>query len=226
MARRAVRLRRVRRSPYPCSGRRVVCHPMAQRRHGCLYRSLTKRTTEMQKPIFILISAIAFATCGANAQLQESDQEHEQEKVKYTCPMHPEVVKDHPGECPKCGMTLVPIKPGRKRPTSNSERIREQAAQRSTSNETHPAHASSSTHEMQMAMQSSVNLADPMSRESSGTSWVPDSTPMYGKMFMFDDDMLMLHGAIFPRYTNVSPRRGDDRIDAPKWVMAMFSRSF
>jgi hypothetical protein len=25
-----------------------------------------------------------------------------------------------------------------------------------------------------------------------------------GKMFMFGDDMLMLYGAIFPRYTNVS----------------------
>jgi hypothetical protein len=72
-------------------------------------------------------------------------------------------------------------------------------------------------------MQSSVNIADPMSRESSGTSWVPDSTPMYGKMFMFGDDMLMLHGAIFPRYTNVSTRRGDDRIDAPNWIMGMYS---
>jgi Cu+-exporting ATPase len=27
----------------------------------------------------------------------------------YTCPMHPEVVKDGPGDCPKCGMALVPI---------------------------------------------------------------------------------------------------------------------
>ena len=27
----------------------------------------------------------------------------------YTCPMHPEVRKDHPGECPKCGMTLEPL---------------------------------------------------------------------------------------------------------------------
>jgi len=26
----------------------------------------------------------------------------------YTCPMHPEVVSDHPGRCPKCGMALVP----------------------------------------------------------------------------------------------------------------------
>lgn len=25
----------------------------------------------------------------------------------YTCPMHPEVQKDEPGECPICGMDLV-----------------------------------------------------------------------------------------------------------------------
>jgi membrane fusion protein, copper/silver efflux system len=29
------------------------------------------------------------------------------EKVVYTCPMHPEVISDKPGECPKCGMDLV-----------------------------------------------------------------------------------------------------------------------
>src|SRR5664279_4143671 len=26
----------------------------------------------------------------------------------YTCPMHPEVQQDHPGDCPKCGMPLEP----------------------------------------------------------------------------------------------------------------------
>ena len=81
-------------------------------------------------------------------------------------------------------------------------------------------------HDMGMSMQSSVNIADPMSRESSGTAWNPDSTPMYGYMKMFGDDMLMLHGGIFPRYTNVSSRRGDDRIDAPNWIMAMYSHPF
>ncbi|MGB6114036.1 MAG: HAD-IC family P-type ATPase, partial [Comamonas sp.] len=29
----------------------------------------------------------------------------------YTCPMHPEVQQDHPGNCPKCGMSLEPVIP-------------------------------------------------------------------------------------------------------------------
>ena len=29
----------------------------------------------------------------------------------YTCPMHPEIRQDHPGNCPKCGMSLEPVMP-------------------------------------------------------------------------------------------------------------------
>ncbi|MGB4973670.1 MAG: heavy metal translocating P-type ATPase, partial [Cyclobacteriaceae bacterium] len=30
--------------------------------------------------------------------------------MQYTCPMHPEIIKDEPGSCPICGMDLVPLK--------------------------------------------------------------------------------------------------------------------
>ncbi len=33
--------------------------------------------------------------------------ETKSEKDTYTCPMHPEVISDKPGKCPKCGMQLV-----------------------------------------------------------------------------------------------------------------------
>ena len=89
----------------------------------------TAATTEdrkMQKRIFILISATTLAITAA-AQVgaidpfgsrsgqalsrpgseHDYEQQHEK-KQKYTCPMHPEVITDHPGNCPKCGMTLVP----------------------------------------------------------------------------------------------------------------------
>jgi hypothetical protein len=124
---------------------------------------------------------------------------------EYTCVMHPEVIKDGPGKCPRCGMELVPVK----KPAPQT------SAPRHAHDDKMPAHA--------MMMPSSVNIADPMSRESSGTSWVPDSTPGYAKMFMFGNDMLMLHGGAFPRYVNASTSRGDDRIDGPNWFMAMYS---
>ena len=168
--------------------------------------------------------SVAAATYSAASEQEKSQ--------KYTCPMHPEVISELPGNCPKCGMKLVPLAE-HKRPTPN--------VQPSTSN--HQSHMSHKSHEMHMPshgghemhppsrnsgaagmeMHSSIDLAEPMSREGSGTSWLPDSSPMYARMFMFGDNMLMLHGAIFPRYTNVSTRRGDDRIDAPNWFMAMYS---
>jgi len=197
---------------------------------GIAQHSHHEHETEQEHP-----PSVAKATSGAAG---------EQEKTqKYTCPMHPEVITDHPGNCPKCGMKLVLIKKGEHR-MSNAERSTSKvgtidpnrprhehdhpppvtAATHGTAGEHEKMHPPShGGHEMQMEMPSTIDLADPMSREASGTSWIPDSSPMYGRMFMFGENMLMLHGGIFPRYTNVSTRRGDDRIDAPNWFMAMFS---
>src|SRR5262245_21991332 len=36
---------------------------------------------------------------------------HRHEEV-WTCPMHPDVVRDQPGPCPSCGMALEPRTPG------------------------------------------------------------------------------------------------------------------
>jgi Cu(I)/Ag(I) efflux system membrane fusion protein len=36
----------------------------------------------------------------------------EKKGPRYTCPMHPTIVQDHPGECPICGMQLVRMQEG------------------------------------------------------------------------------------------------------------------
>jgi len=38
-----------------------------------------------------------------------------EEKILYTCPMHPQIVQDKPGDCPICGMKLVPMEKEKKK---------------------------------------------------------------------------------------------------------------
>src|SRR5580765_7063078 len=40
--------------------------------------------------------------------------------TQWTCPMHPEIVRDAPGSCPICGMALEPLMPSRS-PVPNPE---------------------------------------------------------------------------------------------------------
>ncbi|MGE0765811.1 MAG: heavy metal translocating P-type ATPase [Hyphomicrobiaceae bacterium] len=45
----------------------------------------------------------------AKARAAADEKNAEPQGILYTCPMHPEVVQDGPGTCPKCGMALEPM---------------------------------------------------------------------------------------------------------------------
>jgi hypothetical protein len=76
----------------------------------------------MKKTIlaFLFIAALIFIACTSGSSFESkkdsatiismSDSSKMVSAVKYTCTMHPEVISDTPGHCPKCGMTMVPIK--------------------------------------------------------------------------------------------------------------------
>ncbi|MBA3007027.1 MAG: efflux RND transporter periplasmic adaptor subunit [Proteobacteria bacterium] len=46
----------------------------------------------------------------AHLHLSAGPDEARAETQKYTCSMHPFIIRDEPGNCPICGMTLTPIK--------------------------------------------------------------------------------------------------------------------
>jgi hypothetical protein len=51
---------------------------------------------------------LASAPAGGGTETTTSDPDHATPMADtYTCPMHPQIVKDAPGKCPICGMTLV-----------------------------------------------------------------------------------------------------------------------
>jgi len=78
----------------------------------------------------------------------------------------------------------------------------------------------------EMSHSFSKNL--PMNRNGSGSGWLPDASPMYGYMFHANKWMYMLHGNVYLRYnkqdlTNKGSR-GNEKFDAPDWLMLMGQR--
>lgn len=57
------------------------------------------------KNISLVLLLFALAAC--TDQPQKVNTQLAVKRAQYTCPMHPQVLEDHPGTCPICGMTLV-----------------------------------------------------------------------------------------------------------------------
>ncbi|MBG9378027.1 hypothetical protein I5907_17440 [Panacibacter sp. DH6] len=77
-------------------------------------------------------------------------------------------------------------------------------------------------------MNHAYSLSLPMNRNSSGTAWNPDNTPMYMLMKHGKKDMWMFHGSVWLRYNNQEltdkTSRSGAKFDAPNWFMAMYNR--
>ena len=43
----------------------------------------------------------------SDKEMTGTKNENTEAKKTYTCSMHPEVISDKPGKCPKCGMELI-----------------------------------------------------------------------------------------------------------------------
>jgi Cu(I)/Ag(I) efflux system membrane fusion protein len=64
------------------------------------------------KPILLTISLLVFAFACSREQKSHEHSEHDlaskqAQESQYTCPMHPDIQQNGPGQCPVCGMDLV-----------------------------------------------------------------------------------------------------------------------
>jgi len=58
--------------------------------------------------LFVFVFAIAsFTLSGCNSNLDKKLSAHSDTEETYTCPMHPQIIRHEPGNCPICGMPLV-----------------------------------------------------------------------------------------------------------------------
>ncbi len=81
----------------------------------------------------------------------------------------------------------------------------------------------------QMHMQHSMEMSEPPlgipeTRQGSGTSWLPDSSPMHASHVTLGAWTLMLHGSAFLQYDRQGGPRGDDQLALLDWAMLDASR--
>ncbi len=70
---------------------------------------MRKRLTKWAFVTLLIITALIAVSCSSSEDKTEKTSKTEKTQL-WTCGMHPEVILDEPGQCPKCGMNLVPLK--------------------------------------------------------------------------------------------------------------------
>jgi len=73
--------------------------------------NISRRTVILLSVLILLAAAGGggYLWYGHASKTVEGDG-HDHGPTQYTCPMHPFIIKDKPGACPICGMSLVPVK--------------------------------------------------------------------------------------------------------------------
>jgi len=65
------------------------------------------------RPVFLLLAVLLLGACAPDDRpakaLAATESTADDPISHYTCPMHPSVHEAHPGNCPICGMALVPV---------------------------------------------------------------------------------------------------------------------
>ena len=87
---------------------------------------------------------------------------------------------------------------------------------------TEPTHQHDMSH-MQMA--DAQDMFMPPARDGSGTSWLPDETPMYAVHAQRGTWTLMAHGNAFLQYLHDNGDRGSDQVGSINWLMGMADRT-
>ena len=68
---------------------------------------MTKKTLSLPLVVLLILAGLSATLLSHGCARTAGHAGHAAKK--WTCPMHPQVVKDGPGDCPICGMKLVPI---------------------------------------------------------------------------------------------------------------------
>ncbi len=80
-------------------------------------------------------------------------------------------------------------------------------------------------HDMDGMSMSKAPLDISEGRDGSGSSWLPDNTPILGPMRHAGPWMLMAHGQAFLQSITVTADRGDRQLGSVNWVMGMAQRA-